>query len=144
MAFVTNPSPVGGDVFVWANPPMRPTQPKTFAELYCEQQAIRREDFEHALVERALQPQARALRRLLQLLPGDFFAADLELARNVGRLTRSSDFAWEIADFHAHPGNRRALRRRLKVRISISRLRHIVNRTFGEHAAHVTKTAQVA
>lgn len=123
---------------------MRPPQLKTFAELYCEQQAIRREDFEHTLVERTLHPQARALRRLLQLLPGDFFAADLELVRNVGRLTRSSDFAWEIADFHAHPGNRRALRRRLKVRISISRLRHIVNHTFGEHAAHAKKAAQVA
>jgi hypothetical protein len=144
MAFVTNPSRMGVVTVVWAKPPMRPTPPKTFAELYCEQQAIRREDFEHALVERALQPQARALRRLLELLPGDFFAADLELARNVGRLTRSSDFAWEIADFHAHPGNRRALRRRLKVRLSIARLRHIVNRTFGDHAAQTKKTAQVA
>ncbi len=122
---------------------MHPTQPKTFAELYCEQQAIRQENFEREVVERSLHPQARALRRLLQLLPGDFFAADLELVRNVGRLIRPGDFAWEIADFHAHPANRRTLRRRLKVRISISRLHQIVIRTFGEHAAHAGQPAPV-
>jgi hypothetical protein len=105
---------------------------KTFAELYCEQNRLALEDYDRAIVSEALYPHARALHRLFQLVPGDYFHADLEFVRHVGQLTRARDFSWEVSDFHAHPANRRALRRNLKVRLSITRLRHIVKRTFAQ------------
>lgn len=111
---------------------MTPTEIKTFAELFCEQRGVPTAEFSRALVEHALPPEAQALRRLLQLMPGDYFADDLEFARNIGRLTRPEDFAWEVAEFHDHPSNRRTLRRQLRVRLSIPRLRRIVQRTFAE------------
>lgn len=122
---------------------MRAPAQKTFAELFCAQHGVPRADFERVLVERSLHPQARALRRLLQLMPGDYFGPDLALARNVGQLTRAADFAWEVSDFHAHPANRRTLRRQLKVRLSISRLRRMVNRTFAVHTGP-TRAQRVA
>ena len=112
---------------------MTSTHPKTFAELYCEQNRLAPADFERALISRSLHPQAIALQKLLKLVPGDYFRADMEFVRNVGQLTRAADFGWEVSDFHAHPANRRLLRRRLKVRISIARLRRIVMQTFKDH-----------
>lgn len=117
--------------------------PKTFSDLFCAQHGVRAEDFARVLVERSLHPQARALRRLLELMPGDYFGPDLELVRNIGRLTSAGDFTWEVSDFHAHPSNRRTLRRKLKVRLSISRLRRIVLRTFAERGP-VATTKRVA
>lgn len=111
---------------------MPPTELKTFAELFCEQNGVPAAEFPRALVEHALPPEAHALRRLVQLMPGDYFADDLAFAQNIGRLTRAEDFAWEVAEFHAHPSNRRTLRRQLRVRLSIPRLRRIVQRTFAE------------
>lgn len=105
------------------------SHPKTFAELFCEQHHVALGDFERTVVQSTLHPQAKFLRHLLQLAPGEYFAADFEFVRNVGHLTRMSDFAWEVSDFHAHPANRRTLRRRLKVRLSIKRLRNLVART---------------
>ncbi len=107
-----------------------PPHPKTFAQLYCEQHNLPLADFERDVVGRTLHPQARVLHRLLHMMPGDYFCADLELARNVGQLTRPEDFAWEVSDFHAHPSNRQMLRRRLKVRLSIALLRRLVVTTF--------------
>lgn len=116
---------------------MSSAHPKTFAQLYCEQNRLPREKFEQTLIFRTLHPQARALRRLLQLVPGDYFGADLEFVRQVGQLTRPADFSWEVADFHAHPANRRVLRRRLKLRLSIARLRRVVIQTFKDAEAQV-------
>jgi hypothetical protein len=110
---------------------------KTFLELFCEQQGVAPEAFEHVVVEQSLHPQARALQNLLRMMPGDYFGADFELVRNVGKLTRANDFGWEVSDFHHHPANRNALRRRLKVRLSISRLRALVMRTFAEEAGRI-------
>lgn len=104
--------------------------PETLSVLFCAQHGIRAEDLVRVLVERSLHPRARALRRLLELMPGDYFGPDLELARNIGRLTSAGDFTSEVAEFHAHRSNRRTLRRKLRVRLSISRLRRIVLRTF--------------
>jgi hypothetical protein len=104
--------------------------PQTFADLYCAQHEIAPEKFAGAVIAQALYPHARALRRLLHLVPGDYFQADFEFVHAVGQLIRPGDFSWEVSDFHAHPANRRALRRKLKVRLSITRLRQIVHRTF--------------
>lgn len=119
--------------------------PKTFADLYCAQHGIEVEDFERTVIAQALYPHAHALHRLLLLMPGDYFQADFEFVRAVGQLTRPGDFSWEVSDFHAHPANRRVLRRKLKVRLSISRLRQIVHRTFARsrrpHSAAKIATA---
>lgn len=65
-------------------------------------------------------------------MPGDYFGPDLELARNIGRLTSAGDFTSEVAEFHAHPSTRRPLRRKRRVRRSIPRVRRIGLRTFAE------------
>jgi hypothetical protein len=106
--------------------------PKTFAQLFCEQNHVSRSDFERVLISRTLHPQAKALRRLLQLIPGDYFSTDVEFIRQIGLLTRAGDFGWEVS------ANRRILRRRLRLRLSITRLRRIVMRTFKEQATTVT------
>jgi hypothetical protein len=121
-----------GDALLFRPKHMPPDEPKTFADLFCEQNGVPASEFPRALVEHALPPEAHALRRLLQLMPGDYFADDLAFAQNIGRLTRAEDFAWALAEFHAHPSNRRTLRRQLRVRLSIPRLRRIVQRTFAE------------
>ncbi len=108
--------------------------PKTFLELFCEQNAIDPADFEREVVAQTLYPHARALHRLLELVPGDYFTADFAFVRAVGQLTRPGDFSWEVSDFHSHPANRRLLRRNLKVRLSITRLRYVVQRTFAKAA----------
>ena len=97
--------------------------PETFSDLFWAQHGVRAEDFERVRVERSLHPRARALRRLRDLMPGDYFGPDLELARNIGRRTSAGDFTSEVAEFHAHPSTRRPLLRKLRVRRSIPRLR---------------------
>ena len=105
-------------------------EPRTLAEHFCRQHLIAREQFELSMIARALNPNACALRRLLQLMPADYFASDLELMRHVGEITSPDELESVVVAFHAHPISRRALRRRIKVRLSLPRLRRLVAQTF--------------
>lgn len=102
----------------------------TFAELFCRQHFVTREQFELTVIERALNPHASAIRRLLQLMPTEYFASDIELMRHVGQITSPAELESVVIAFHANPISRRALRRRIKVRLSLPRLRRLVAQTF--------------
>lgn len=111
---------------------MRMRSAKTFAELYCEQHDLAREDFDKVVLHDSLYPTARLLQPFLTLLRPSFFSADLDLVRGTALLRRSRDFSAEIADFFYHPENRSVLRRVFKLRVSVSRLRRILYSTL-EH-----------
>jgi hypothetical protein len=103
---------------------------ETLAERFCRHYAVAPEGFEPALIERTLNPHARALQRLLQLMPRDYFASEIELARRIGAIKTPSELEAVIVAFHAHPVSRRALSRGLRVRMSLSRLRRLVGQIF--------------
>jgi hypothetical protein len=104
----------------------------TFAQLFCRKHAISPDQFETILIEQALNPRARALRRLLQLMPRDYFAPDFALIQRIGLITRPTELDPVVSEFHEHPSSRRALRRKLRVHMSLPRLRRIVANTFAE------------
>lgn len=63
----------------------------------------------------------------IRLVDDDYFSADYDLIRGVGRITKASDLADELADFYSHPRNHTFARRRLGLRVSVGRLSHIVH-----------------
>ena len=108
----------------------------TFAELFCEHYRIPPERFVSAVFFRCLHRRTWVFVPLLRLAAADYFAADHQLIRDAGRLTRASALADELADFNAHPDNINFARRRLKLRVSAHRLARLVRRMLPEpHAA---------
>jgi hypothetical protein len=102
---------------------------KTFSELYCIQQNIRLEEFEAILLKRALYPHARLVAPLAKMLWPEYFAADLDFVRSVGRLRRFRDFFHESEEFAHHPANTGALRLTLNIRVSSRSIRRMVKET---------------
>jgi hypothetical protein len=109
---------------------------KTLAALYCEQRHVRPEDFERHVLDVCLYPWARRLRYFLSLRPG-YFEPDLELIRAVGRLTSTTGFSAEVAEYQCHPGNSGRLRRELKLRASVARLQNLMFATLSVPGATV-------
>ena len=107
----------------------RPMSTPTFAEVYCRRHALPPERFERAVLARALYPHARVLAPFIRLLWPEHFAADLDLVRNTGQLCRVRDFSVEAAEFAYHPANHPGLRQILRLRVSVQRLRHLVQAT---------------
>jgi hypothetical protein len=105
----------------------------TFAEKYCAQHGLAPEEFLEAAFRRSLYPHARLLRPLLAL-NFNYFAADREFIRGIGRLTRFRDFVTEVQDFRDDSNNRGFLRRVLRLRVSVTRARRLVQRTMPEVA----------
>jgi hypothetical protein len=97
----------------------------TFAEKFCARHNLDPEKYEAVAFKRALYPAARWLRPVL-VLKADYFAADREFIRGVGRLTRSSNFDSEAQNFLYHPNNRGFLRHVFKLRASVRRLSRMV------------------
>jgi hypothetical protein len=100
----------------------------TFAEKYCAKNGIHPADYEAAVLRQALRPAARILRPFLNLNP-NYFAADREFVRAVGRISRLDDFHAESLDFTDHPDGRGFCHRTLGWRVSRERLRRIVRET---------------
>lgn len=94
----------------------------SIAERYCSHHDLAESAFARHALFRSLPLHARIVYPLLRLLP-DFFAADLEFVRNVGRAHSLRDFAIEAADFKQHPHNTRPVRRVLRLRVSSRKLR---------------------
>lgn len=63
----------------------------------------------------------------LRALNHDFFSPDRDLILGVGRITKASDLADELADFYSHPLNQSFIRRRLGLRLSVGRLSRVVH-----------------
>lgn len=102
---------------------------KNFSELYCIQQGIPPEEFEAAVLKRALYPHARMVAPLVKILWPEFFAADLDFVRSAGRLRRFRDFFHESEEFAHHPANTGMLRSLLNVRVSSRSIRRMVKET---------------
>ena len=105
-----------------------PLRRMTFAEKFCTKNNVHPEDFEVKVLRLTLRPTARLLRPLLNLNP-DFFAADREFVRGVGRISRIEDFRSEAEDFTGHPEGRSFCHRTLKLRISREVMRRLVRDT---------------
>jgi hypothetical protein len=97
----------------------------TFAEKFCAKHNLPLEKHEEIVLQRALYPAARLLRPVLGL-KANYFAADHDFIRRVGRLTRLNGFEAEVQDFLYDPENRGFLRRVFKLRVSARRLRRVV------------------
>lgn len=105
--------------------------PATFAEEFCARRNLAPEKYEEFVLNDSFYPAARLLRPVL-MLKADFFAADHEFIRRVGRLKRLGGFEAEVQDFLYDPNNRGFLRRVLKLRVSARRLRCVVRDAFRE------------
>jgi hypothetical protein len=99
-----------------------------FAEKFCAKNQIQPEDFVPTVLRLTLRPAARSIRTLLSFNP-DYFAADREFVRGVGRISRLEDFNSEAEDFMQDPDARGFLHQRLGLRVSRRRLRHLVRDT---------------
>ncbi len=102
---------------------------KTFAELYCEQNGLKPEEYEAVVLNRSLYPHARLLAPFVRMLWADHFAADIDFVRNVARLRRFREFAFESEEFAHHPANRGFWRLTVNLRISSRTLRRLVRAT---------------
>ncbi len=102
---------------------------KTFAELYCETQGIAPERYTDVVLSRCLYPHARLVAPLVRFLWPNYFAADLDFVRSVGRLRRFREFSYEVEEFAHHPANRGFWRLSANVRVSSRALRRMVRNT---------------
>lgn len=102
---------------------------KTFADLYCEQRCLTREQFVADVFRRTLYAHARLLAPILRVLRPQHFAADYEFINGVGLLRRFRDYALEAEEFAHHPDNRGILRVTLNLRISSRRMRRLLRTT---------------
>ena len=75
-----------------------------------------------------LHPRAWLFLPVLGLVAPEYFSADYDLIRDVGRLTRANGLAEELADYRWHPRNRSFLRQQLRIRLSVRRLTREVHR----------------
>jgi hypothetical protein len=117
---------------------------KTFAELYCARRGIAMQDYSKYLFKDALYPHAHLFSALVQILSPRHFVADHEFINGVSRLRRYREFFYETEEFAHHPDNRGFWRVTANVRISSSRMRHIVRTTLYpslKEADHEKQTA---
>jgi hypothetical protein len=99
---------------------------KTFSELFCERRGLPAERYAPEVLACCLYPHARKLAKALLSVWPDFFVADLDFVRAVGRLRRFRDFSSEAEEFAHHPANRGFWRRYGRVRVSSRLLRHLL------------------
>jgi hypothetical protein len=105
--------------------------PPTFAELYCTRHGLAPEDYVKAVFTRALYPHARLLQPILGLFSG-YFVADRDFVYCIGRITRMRQFDQEAIAYVQDPNNRGFLRKGLRLRVSVSRMHHLVRATMRE------------
>ncbi len=99
---------------------------KSFEARFCREHGLSPDRYEKTVFKRALYPHARWLYALIRLVSPDHFVADLDLVRNVAKLTRLRDFNTEVQEFVHHPANTGAARRTFNLRVSTKRLRRLV------------------
>ena len=102
---------------------------RIFAEEYCAAHFLPPDRFLPAMFRGSMTWWARVLVPALRLTAADFFAADRELLTAVGLARRPEDVFDAIAEFQAHPANRRLLRRVFRLRVSCGRLMQIYAET---------------
>jgi len=101
----------------------------TFADRFCAQHGIPREQYARAVFKRTLYRRALPIAWFLAIFRPDFFSADFYLIFQIEHIRRLKDFVAEAEQFHEDPANRGWLRHRLLVRVSTSRLKNLVKAT---------------
>jgi hypothetical protein len=103
----------------------------TFAEAFCSQHGLSKEEFNEAVFRRSLYPLARLLRPVLALLPG-YFIADREFIAGAGHITRMRELDQDAFAFANHPSNRGVLRRVFRLRVSAGKMGSLVRSALRE------------
>jgi hypothetical protein len=99
----------------------------TFEEKFCAEYGVARERYEDAVFWRCLHRPAWVFAAVLRMVSSEYFAADYDLIRGVGRLRTAERLGDELDNFYSHLGNHGFFRRRLRMRISVRRLITIVH-----------------
>ena len=111
-----------------------------FHDSFCEHFHVPPERYEQEILQRTLTPGARVLQGFLRLTDRNYFAVDREFIAAIGRLTRHGDFHAEAQDFHDHPDNRGYLRRALRLRVSATLMRGLIDQVWPDFAARRTRS----
>ena len=109
---------------------MNTSQPATdsFQETFCAQYGVPPALFDATVLRLTLYPHARWP---AAMSPRAFLAPDRSFIARVGRLTRWHGFAGEVHAFQCEPANQRFWRRRLRLRISVTRMRALFSEVMG-------------
>ena len=101
---------------------------ETFRETFCAQYGVPDDLYTVTVLRLTLYPHARWL---ADLSPAGFLAADRSFVELVGTLTRWRGFDGQVQDFQSLPANRRFWRRRLRLRVSVHRMRVLFSEVMG-------------
>lgn len=99
---------------------------QTFSEMYCARHGVDAAEYERRMFRDGLYPHARWILGLLLLAGPDYFAPDREFIRAVGQLRSRRLLHGEIGEFHTHPRNRGFWRITLRLRVSTTRVRRLI------------------
>lgn len=108
----------------------------TFREMYCARHGVDAAEFERRLFLDGLYPHARLILWLLHLAGPDYFAPDHEFIQAVGQLRSRRLLHGEISEFHSHPRNRGFCRIVLRLRVSTTRVRRLVDADWQGQDSH--------
>ena len=101
---------------------------ESFQEIFCAQYGVPPELYAATVLRLTLYPHARWL---AEMRPSALLAPDRNFIAAVGTLTRWSSFGREAHDFQRAPANRRFWRRRLRLRVSVARMRALFSEVMG-------------
>jgi hypothetical protein len=102
----------------------------SFAEHYCRRHGIYHEGFLLVVLQRTLYPHVRPIFSLMLQMHPQLFSADFDFVVALGRTRSYSDFEFAAQAFCEHPANRGFLRRSLRMRISVRRVRRLLNEIY--------------
>lgn len=103
-----------------------------FQSWYCEWWSVPPAEFHAIVLRRTLYPQARLLAVLLRHLDRQFFQADHDFIEDVGHIRNAAGFADAVQAYVDHFSNRRFLRHRLRLRVSVRRMWRLVREVMTE------------
>ncbi|MFY8217012.1 MAG: hypothetical protein ACOVMP_10490 [Chthoniobacterales bacterium] len=111
---------------------MQPTQnsdpAKTFKAIYCERYSVPAARFDESLFWRAIRWYALPLVFVVKIVNANYFRPDYEFIRAVGSCEIMDDVRAEVAAFRWECGISSPLRRRLRLRVSTSRIAKLAKR----------------
>jgi hypothetical protein len=105
---------------------------RSFSESVCERLGLHPNQYENEVFQQCLYGKARILRPLLQFYNRNFFEADRDLVRRVGKIRWREELTRELDEFYYHPKNGNWLRRRFKLRISCRKIVALVKEVMPE------------
>lgn len=110
----------------------RTGQSTDFLMRFCEWRRVAPRDFHEYLLEHALYPHARVLLPLLRRLDAHYFQADHDFIEDVSHIRDADDFTDAVQAYVDHFSNRRFLRERLRLRVSVRRMWLLVREVLPE------------